>query len=71
MPVVQSRGDGRAHVVVTNVAADGYGVRQQNRSGQGRPDGPNAHHVDPFILDAELGSLVVTLDIIVLFARKF
>lgn len=32
--------------------------------------GPNVHHVDPFILDAGSGSLVVTLDIIVLFARK-
>ena len=35
------------------------------------PMGPNAHHVDPFILNAEPGSLVVTPDIIVLFARKF
>lgn len=32
--------------------------------------GPNAHHVDPFILNAESGSFVVTSDIIVLFARK-
>lgn len=32
--------------------------------------GPNAHHVDPFILNAESGSLVVTSDIIVLFARE-
>jgi 23S rRNA (guanine745-N1)-methyltransferase len=32
--------------------------------------GPNANHVDPLILDAELGPLVVTFDINLLFARK-
>jgi len=32
--------------------------------------GPNAHHVDPAVLDAETGPLVVTFDINLLFARK-
>jgi 23S rRNA (guanine745-N1)-methyltransferase len=32
--------------------------------------GPNAHHVDPRVLDIGSGSPLVTLDINVLFARK-
>lgn len=31
---------------------------------------PNAHHVDPALLEPETGSLVVTFDINLLFARK-
>jgi 23S rRNA (guanine745-N1)-methyltransferase len=32
--------------------------------------GPNAHHVDPAILDVELESIAVTFDINLLFAQK-
>jgi len=32
--------------------------------------GPNAHHLDPSILDVELESIAVTIDINLLFAQK-
>jgi hypothetical protein len=32
--------------------------------------GPNAHHIDPSILDVELESIAVTFDIKLLFAQK-